>query len=313
MEGGNETGVCNVIPVVSHMSDAQFSHTAIPSTPAQPPKPVVDVSNTLSKKKKKQGRDEVSTPAPVGTAQFTPQQRPASQPVGALQSGGGNGTYGSAVKPLSSSQPLGMTRTLSGSNFPVQPSGVKSPVVSKPVASLAAAGAAMPTGAASPVQKSQFPVSKELASLLGASIPRNPTPVATTPTLGPKVAGSSTAAPAGLAPILTAEEKKRKRDEDMVRGAYRRRSLCVRGDVLCSYACLLVAIWSQAPMAKWSNQERDDFVKLFKVHGREWTDIAKHLPSKTAAQVKNFYQNNKRTLQLEGLESHPGSAPATPK
>lgn len=40
------------------------------------------------------------------------------------------------------------------------------------------------------------------------------------------------------------------------------------------------------------------------MHGREWTEIAEKLPSKTAAQVKNFYQNNKRVLGLEAIEAY---------
>jgi hypothetical protein len=76
-------------------------------------------------------------------------------------------------------------------------------------------------------------------------------------------------------------------------------------------------------MAKWTPFERDEFVRLYKVrrlvvlpfvfvtvvvrlrrcgaqiHGREWSDIAVGIPTKTAAQVKNFYQNNKRMLQLD--------------
>lgn len=51
-------------------------------------------------------------------------------------------------------------------------------------------------------------------------------------------------------------------------------------------------------VAKWSHSEKEAFLKLFKVHGRDWKAIADLIPTKTCAQVKNYFQNNKRQLNL---------------
>jgi hypothetical protein len=55
----------------------------------------------------------------------------------------------------------------------------------------------------------------------------------------------------------------------------------------------------QLSTAKWSQHEKSAFMTLFKVHGRNWAAISDNIPTKTTAQVKNYFQNNKRFLTPE--------------
>jgi hypothetical protein len=50
---------------------------------------------------------------------------------------------------------------------------------------------------------------------------------------------------------------------------------------------------------RWTKEEKAKFVDLFWVHGRDWKAIAQAIETKNAKQIKNFYQNNRRKLNLE--------------
>ncbi|RLO03710.1 hypothetical protein DYB28_007813 [Aphanomyces astaci] len=50
---------------------------------------------------------------------------------------------------------------------------------------------------------------------------------------------------------------------------------------------------------KWTEQEKSDFLKYFSVYGKDWAALTTSIPSKTAAQIKNYYQNYKNRLGLQ--------------
>ncbi len=54
-------------------------------------------------------------------------------------------------------------------------------------------------------------------------------------------------------------------------------------------------------VAQWTGEERSLFIKYFAVYGRQWEQVADHIPSKTVPQVKNFFQNYKHKLKLNDL------------
>lgn len=49
----------------------------------------------------------------------------------------------------------------------------------------------------------------------------------------------------------------------------------------------------------WSVSERGEFVRYLELFGRDWTKIANYMKTKTAIQVRNFYQNNEEKMQLD--------------
>jgi hypothetical protein len=52
---------------------------------------------------------------------------------------------------------------------------------------------------------------------------------------------------------------------------------------------------------KWSPEEKQTFLKYLRSCGKDWPKIAVHIPSKTHAQIRNFYQNYKYKLDLPGI------------
>lgn len=54
---------------------------------------------------------------------------------------------------------------------------------------------------------------------------------------------------------------------------------------------------------KWTPEEKEMYLKQLKVSGKDWTSIHKKVPTKTIAQIKNFYQNYKNKLQLDKIVS----------
>ncbi|RUP44081.1 hypothetical protein BC936DRAFT_149967 [Jimgerdemannia flammicorona] len=51
----------------------------------------------------------------------------------------------------------------------------------------------------------------------------------------------------------------------------------------------------------WSVSEKSDFLKYLAVHGKSWDALAAVMKSKTAIQVRNYYQNNLDKLDLERI------------
>ena len=49
----------------------------------------------------------------------------------------------------------------------------------------------------------------------------------------------------------------------------------------------------------WNEEEKEDFLKLLKMYGKNWQKIAENLPNKTQKQVKNYYQNYNNKLNLK--------------
>ncbi|ETV72532.1 hypothetical protein, variant [Aphanomyces astaci] len=62
---------------------------------------------------------------------------------------------------------------------------------------------------------------------------------------------------------------------------------------------------------KWTEQEKSDFLKYFSVYGKDWAALTTSIPSKTAAQIKNYYQNYKNRLGLQKRPEH--HRPSTPQ
>ncbi|OQR83536.1 hypothetical protein ACHHYP_14589 [Achlya hypogyna] len=71
---------------------------------------------------------------------------------------------------------------------------------------------------------------------------------------------------------------------------------------------------------KWTEQEKSDFLKYFSVYGKDWSALTNSIPTKTAAQIKNYYQNYKNRLGLQDILkkrteriTSTGSGPNTPQ
>ncbi|ETW03523.1 hypothetical protein, variant 3 [Aphanomyces invadans] len=63
---------------------------------------------------------------------------------------------------------------------------------------------------------------------------------------------------------------------------------------------------------KWTEQEKSDFLKFFSVYGKDWAALTNSIPSKTAAQIKNYYQNYKNRLGLQDvLKKRPDRGPSS--
>ncbi|GAB9466176.1 Nuclear receptor coregulator [Globisporangium polare] len=52
---------------------------------------------------------------------------------------------------------------------------------------------------------------------------------------------------------------------------------------------------------KWTEAEKSDFLKFFSMHGKDWSTLTDSIPTKTAAQIKNYYQNYKNRLGLQEI------------
>uniref|UniRef100_K3XAE4 SANT domain-containing protein n=1 Tax=Globisporangium ultimum (strain ATCC 200006 / CBS 805.95 / DAOM BR144) TaxID=431595 RepID=K3XAE4_GLOUD len=52
---------------------------------------------------------------------------------------------------------------------------------------------------------------------------------------------------------------------------------------------------------KWTEAEKADFLKFFSMHGKDWATLTDSIPTKTAAQIKNYYQNYKNRLGLQDI------------
>jgi hypothetical protein len=53
---------------------------------------------------------------------------------------------------------------------------------------------------------------------------------------------------------------------------------------------------------QWTFDEKMKFIELFRQYGRNWEVISSKINTKTLSQVKNFFQNYKKKLNLENLE-----------
>ena len=54
-------------------------------------------------------------------------------------------------------------------------------------------------------------------------------------------------------------------------------------------------------MAHWVEEEKEEFKRQLSVHGKNWKRIAQVIKNKTEKQIRNFYQNYKKKLNLEDL------------
>uniref|UniRef100_H3H9Q7 Uncharacterized protein n=1 Tax=Phytophthora ramorum TaxID=164328 RepID=H3H9Q7_PHYRM len=52
---------------------------------------------------------------------------------------------------------------------------------------------------------------------------------------------------------------------------------------------------------KWTDGEKADFLKFFSQYGKDWATLTENIPTKTAAQIKNYYQNYKNRLNLQDI------------
>ncbi|CAO3612503.1 unnamed protein product [Cunninghamella blakesleeana] len=51
----------------------------------------------------------------------------------------------------------------------------------------------------------------------------------------------------------------------------------------------------------WSVSERGEFSQYLELYGKDWTKLANAMKTKTAIQVRNFYQNNEEKMQLNKI------------
>ena len=54
-------------------------------------------------------------------------------------------------------------------------------------------------------------------------------------------------------------------------------------------------------MAHWVEEEKEEFKKQLSIHGKNWKMLAQLIPNKTEKQIRNFYQNYKKKMNLEDL------------
>lgn len=54
-------------------------------------------------------------------------------------------------------------------------------------------------------------------------------------------------------------------------------------------------------MAHWIESEKEEFKKQLSIHGKNWKKIALIITNKTEKQIRNFYQNYKKKMNLEEL------------
>lgn len=54
-------------------------------------------------------------------------------------------------------------------------------------------------------------------------------------------------------------------------------------------------------MAHWVEEEKEEFKKQLSVHGKDWKRISQVITNKTEKQIRNFYQNYKKKMNLEEL------------
>jgi hypothetical protein len=52
---------------------------------------------------------------------------------------------------------------------------------------------------------------------------------------------------------------------------------------------------------KWTDGEKREFLRHFAVHGKDWNQLTALIPTKTAAQIRNYYQNYKNRLGLQAI------------
>jgi len=58
---------------------------------------------------------------------------------------------------------------------------------------------------------------------------------------------------------------------------------------------------SKRPVQKWTDAEKASFLYYFARHGKNWATLKDLIPSKTEAQIKNYYQNYKNRLGLQQI------------
>ncbi|CAI5706345.1 unnamed protein product [Peronospora farinosa] len=61
------------------------------------------------------------------------------------------------------------------------------------------------------------------------------------------------------------------------------------------------AVPAKRVVQKWTEGEKADFLKFFSQYGKDWTTLTENIPTKTAAQIKNYYQNYKNRLNLQDI------------
>jgi len=57
----------------------------------------------------------------------------------------------------------------------------------------------------------------------------------------------------------------------------------------------------------WTAEEKAKFVEAFKKHGRDWKVLSSSVPGKSVTQIRSFYQNYKRRLELDKYDPDPPS------
>lgn len=58
---------------------------------------------------------------------------------------------------------------------------------------------------------------------------------------------------------------------------------------------------SKKGTSQWTYEEKMFFIKLFKQYGRNWNEIATAIVTKSPSQVRNFFQNYKKKLNLDSI------------
>ncbi|GAA98431.1 uncharacterized protein L969DRAFT_94207 [Mixia osmundae IAM 14324] len=81
----------------------------------------------------------------------------------------------------------------------------------------------------------------------------------------------------------------------------KRRGKTARSDVASSAAERLNSKRKGPTSSYWSVAERNEFLRLLAIHGKNYKRIALDIENKTAVQCKNFFQNNYKKLNLQEI------------
>ncbi|KXZ52260.1 hypothetical protein GPECTOR_10g891 [Gonium pectorale] len=60
----------------------------------------------------------------------------------------------------------------------------------------------------------------------------------------------------------------------------------------------------------WSQEEKDTFLEVFQIYGRDWARLAEAIPTKSTSQIKTYFHNYKTKLGFDKMELPPTAAQA---
>ena len=101
-------------------------------------------------------------------------------------------------------------------------------------------------------------------------------------------------------PMLSGEKKKKKRarkrtDDDLVR-----KQTPKDEDPNASNPNTTTST-NKRSISYWTVSERQEFLKELEIHGRDWEKIATAIPSKSGIQIRNFFHNSRKKMNLDAI------------